>query len=183
MAAAAPVFLGLSMAGTALGAAGQIQAGNAAQQAAYENAQIAELNAQQADLSTADQLGQLKRQTGITFGKQQAGYGKAGVRQSGSVLETLTETLLLADKDAYRIQQAGRFQRQGYLAQATNLRNQGDVAKKSSQIGAASTLLTGWGSAGLATWMGKGGLATQTQSQTLGGTPTVVTPATTGATG
>jgi hypothetical protein len=150
MAAALPVFAGISLLGTAAGAYGNIQAGNAQRDAAYQNADIAEQNAAQADISTADELRQLSRQTGIILGKQKAGFGYAGVKRSGTALDVLTETANLADRDAYKIQQQGFFQKRGFLQQASNLRYAGDVARTQSRITAGSTLLTGFGQLGLA---------------------------------
>ncbi len=150
MAAALPVFAGISILGTGLGTYGNIQAGNAQRDVAYQNAEIAEQNAAQADIATADELRQLSRQTGITLGKQKAGFGFAGVKRTGTVLDVLTETANLADRDAYKIQQQGFFAKRGYLQQAANLRYSGDVARTQSRITAGSTLLTGFGNLGLA---------------------------------
>ena len=149
MAAALPVFAGISILGTGLGAYGAIQAGNAQRKVAYQNADIAEQNAEQAGIATADELRQLTRQTSITLGKQRAGFGFAGVKRTGTALDVLTETANLADRDAYKIQQRGYFEQRGYLQQASNLRYAGDVARKQSRITAGSTLLTGFGNLGL----------------------------------
>lgn len=162
MAAALPIFAGISVAGTALGAYGQIQAGNAQHDTAYQNADIAEQNAVQSDLSTADQLEQLSRQTGVILGKQKAGFGFAGVKRTGTALEVLTETANLADKDAYRISQQGAFASRGFRQQAVNLRYAGNVARTQSRISAGSTLLTGFGHTALSYGIGKAGSSPQT---------------------
>jgi len=163
MAAALPIFAGVAVAGTALNAYGQLEAGNAARDAHEMNAQIADRNAAQAEASTADQIQQLTRQTGITLGKQRAGFAKAGVKREGSALEVLTDTVNVADRDAYRLNQAGNFAKQGFLMQAQQERHAGKVAQTNSRIGAGSTLLTGFGNTALSFGMGK-----------LGGSPTTL---------
>ncbi len=155
MAAAAPAFAMLSLAGTGLSAYGQIQAGNVQKQIGEQNAQIAEANARQAELATADQLSQLARRRDITIGKQKAAFAAAGVKRTGTALDMLTDTAIVAERDANRIAQAGTFARQGYLMQAAQSRYYGKQAQFSSRIGAGTTLLTGFGQTGLAYGIGK----------------------------
>src|SRR6185295_16554012 len=103
MAAALPVFAGLSIAGSALGAVGQIQQGNAQHAIGEQNAQIAELNAHQSDLSTADQLTQLARSTSLNLGKQRAAFAGSGVKRTGTALDVLADTVNTSERDAYRV--------------------------------------------------------------------------------
>lgn len=149
MAAALPVFAGIAVAGTAVSAYGQLQAGNAQRDAAEFNARTAEINAAQSEAATIDQLQQLARRTRITDSKQRAGYAKAGVKREGTPLEVLTETANLADKDAYRLREQGRLAVQGFQTQAAQARHAGKVAQTNSRIGAGSTLLTGFGNTAL----------------------------------
>ncbi len=146
-----------SIAGTAISAYGQFQAGSAQSRIAEQNAQIAEANARQSDLATADQLEQLATRTRLTIGKQKTGFAKAGVKREGTVLDVLTETANKADRDAYRISETGRFTREGFITQAAQERYRGKVAKQQSLIGAGSTLLTGFGQTGLAYRLGQSG--------------------------
>lgn len=146
-----------SIAGTAMSAYGQIQAGSAKSRIAEQNAQIAEANARQSELATADQLEQLASHTRLVLGKQKAGFAKAGVKRSGTVLDVLTETANKADRDAYRIKETGRFAVEGFTTQAAQQRYMGKVAKQQSYFGAGSTLLTGFGQTALAYRLGKMG--------------------------
>lgn len=155
MAAALPVFAGLAMAGTALNAYGQIEAGQMQAKVASRNAEFAEANAHQVDLATDDRIDQLARKTSITLGKQKAGYAKAGVRLEGSPLEVLAETVNLADKDAFRIAQEGKFQGDSLRYQAAEERQKATYAKRASFIGAGSTLLSGFGQTALSAQLGR----------------------------
>lgn len=159
-----------AVAGTAFSAYGQLRAGEAQARVAEQNALIAEENARQAEASTADKLEQLGRRTSITLGIQRAGYGKAGVKRTGTALDVLTDTVLKADRDAYRIEVEGANAIRAALFQAAQERYKAKVAKQQSYIGAGSTLLTGFGQTGLAWGYGKSSILPSTAPQTLGKT-------------
>ena len=154
MAAAIPIFAGLSIAGTALNAYGQIQAGQMQAKVASQNAEMAEANAHQVDLATDDKIDQIARHTSITLGKQRAGYAKSGVKLEGSPLEVLTETVNLGERDMFRVAKEGEFAGDSLRFSAAQERQKATYVKRASFIGAGSTLLSGFGQTALA---GSGG--------------------------
>jgi len=151
-----------AVAGTAISAYGQYQAGRAAADAAEKNALFAEENARQAELSTADRLEQLSRRTSIFLGKQKVAYAKAGVKRSGTAFDMLTDTVLTAQRDAARINEEGTLAKRAAKFQAEQERYKAKVSRQQSILGAGSTLLTGFGQTALAYGHGRGNLATTT---------------------
>ena len=136
MAAALPVLLGVSIAGTALSAVGQYRAGQAASAAHEYSAGIIERRSAQEEELSRERLSKL-------MASQRALYAKAGVDiSSGSPLLVLAETAAEGEKEALAIRRGGK-------EEATLERYYGKQAKRAGKIGAFSTFLTGMGQAGV----------------------------------
>lgn len=152
----------ITLAGTALGAAGQIQQGQAAAQASKYNAKVADMNAQISERRARDAIerGKLEEQKKRTEnaqieGRQRAAMAANGVDLSfGSPLDTLVDTATLGEVDALTIRSNSYREAYDYKVQAANGRADANLARmraKSESTGgylsAASTLLTGFGKA------------------------------------
>ena len=128
--------------GPALGAYGQIQSGQAANQAAKYNANIAKQNAaitlQQAGL---DADAQQRAAKGI-IGEEKANYGASGV-SGGSVNDVLMSSETSAELDRQNILYRGKLRAMGLMSDAQLDKFSGRQAVTQSYFGAASSLLTG----------------------------------------
>lgn len=164
MAVALPVMAMMSVAGTAMSAYGQLQAGQAQKRISEQNARLAEMNAAQSDLATADKISQLRRNNSLVLGAQKAGYAKAGVAREGTVLDMLTETVLMGERDVYRVEEENRLTKQALMFGAAQERYKGSVAQQNSYWGAGSTLLSGWGQTALSYRLGQSGIAANNAS-------------------
>lgn len=148
----------MMVAGSAIGAYGQIQAGNAASAAANYQAQVATMNAGFAEKRAQDALmrGQeeeerVRREGGQLQGQQTAQMAAAGVDLSfGSPLDVLIDTSMGIELDAMRTRrnaalEAEDFDRQAwnYRADAGMSRAEGKNAKTAGYIGAAGSILSG----------------------------------------
>lgn len=154
---------GLMIAGTAIGAYGQVQAGNAAAAAANYQAQVATMNAGFAEKRAADALTRgkeeeerVRREGGQLMGQQTAQMAAAGLDLGfGSPLDVLIDTSTGIELDALRTRrnaalEAEDFDRQAwnYKADAGMSRAEGKNAKQAGRIGAVGTLLSGGAKAG-----------------------------------
>lgn len=138
------VALTASLAGSLIGAYGQYQAGET-------QADIANVNAKQAEQQAADAASigaveeeRYRRQVAALQGRQRAAFAGNGVDfTSGTPLGVLTETAKTGELDALTIRTNAMRQAWGYKAQAANYRAEGALARRSSRYNAASTVLTG----------------------------------------
>jgi len=145
-----------------LGAMGQIQQGQAANQAARYNAQVAQMNAQLAEERARDALERgreeeqkHRRQTAQTIGKQQVAMAANGLDLSfGSPLDLIVDTAVMGEldaltikKNAYREERDHRQQANNYRAEAGMQLAAGKNAKRQSIFAAGGTLLGGFGDA------------------------------------
>lgn len=152
----------LTIGSTLMGAAGQIQQGQAANAAAQYNAQVAEMNATLSDRRAKDaiergaQEEQRKRhEVAKIKGQQIAGMAANGVDLTfGSPLDTIVDTAILGELDAltirqntYREEYDHRVDGMNQRAGATLQRAQGKAAQTAGYLGAAGTVLTGAGKA------------------------------------
>lgn len=148
----------LTLAGTALGAVGQIQQGQAAAEAGRYNAKVAEMNAAISERQARDALerGKLEEQKKRTqvqqvLGRQKAAMAANGVDVSfGSPLDTLVDTATMGEIDALTIRSNSAREAYDYRvraangqAQATLDRMNADSAETGGYLAAAGTLLTG----------------------------------------
>jgi hypothetical protein len=149
MAAALPVIgVVAAVAGTAMSAYGQIQAGNAAEAAAQYNATIAQQQAAEKAQAAKSQAFNLSEQRRMTIGKQIAAYGASGVSpNSGTPLDVLSHTASEYERDIqYAGIEAGEATQAGYEQAQLDLMY-GKQAQTAGWIGAGSTLFSGLGKA------------------------------------
>ncbi len=135
MAAALPILIGVSVAGTVLSAVGQLRASKT-QAAAYEyNAKVDKRKALHEEQASRTRFKRL-------MASQRALYAKAGVDlSSGSPIEVLSHTAALGEQEALNIRIGGQ--------EASALGNfYARTTRTAGKIGAGATLLTGLGQAG-----------------------------------
>ena len=113
--------------GSVAGAGAQIGTGIAAGKEFDRSASLSRSRGQQA---SADQIRAGKR----LAGKQRARFAKAGVEQSGSVLDVLAQTAADAQLNADRA-------RAGFEQDAQDLESRGGTARTAGILGAGKTLL------------------------------------------
>ncbi len=159
------IAIALTIGSTLLGAAGQIQQGQAAARAAEYNAKVAEMNATLSDRRAQDAIerGKFEEQrkrveVAKIKGQQVAAMAANGVDLSfGSPLDTIVDTAVLGEIDALTIR--SNAYRESYdhevdavnqRAGATIKRMEGQSAKTGSYLAAGGTILGGmsnaWGS-------------------------------------
>ena len=154
-----PVTMALvGVAGTALGAYGQIQAGQQAAAAAEYNAAVARNNQIIADRQAEDALkrGQVaeeeqRRRTRAMAGTQRAALAASGVQlDQGSPVDILSDTAQFGELDALTIRNNAEREAYGYRVQGMNFGAEAGLqqaraasAMPSALIGAGSTLLSG----------------------------------------
>lgn len=167
------LVLALTLGSTLIGAAGAIQQGQAAAQAADYNAQVQEMNAQLSERQAKDALErgandeQKKRQqVAQILGQQQLSMAANGVDISfGSPLDTLVDTATLGEIDALTIRQNAYRESYGYEVDAVNrragatlTRMEGEAAETAGYLDAFGSVLTGAGKAYSTYKSGVGGI-------------------------
>ena len=141
--------------GTLANVVGNIQQGQAAKAASNYNVAVEQENIKAAQASTADTVERIEHTRDLTLGNQRAGFSGAGVRLEGSPLRVASETIRLADRDAWRARVTGDYAVAGATARANYARYSGDVAVRQSYTNAFGSLLTGGGQLGLSYLQGK----------------------------
>lgn len=156
------IMMALTVGSTLLGAAGQIQQGQATAAANRYNAQIMEMNATLAERKAKDALErgaieeQRKRQEVARIrGQQTAAFAANGVDlQFGSPLDTIVDTAVMGELDALTIRTNAHRESYDYRMDAVNKRSgaalsrsQADSAVIGSIAGAGGTVLAGAGKA------------------------------------
>jgi len=154
--------LALGLASTLMGAAGAVQQGQAASQAAEYNSKVSAMNADLADRRAKDALvrGQKEEQQKLfekaqIMGKQKAAAAANGVDITfGSPLDNIVDTAKLGEIDALTIRQNANRESYDYRVQAVNQNAQSelqsmqaDSAKTGGYLSAFGTLLGGAGDA------------------------------------
>lgn len=155
------ISMALTLGATLLGAAGQVQQGQAAKEAGEYNAKVGEMNATLAERRAKDALErgkveeQQKRQEvqGV-LGRQQAAMAANGVDITfGSPLDTLIDTSTMGELDALTIRTNTAREAYDFRVDAANKRAgasmdraAGNNALKGSYLGAGGTVLTGMAS-------------------------------------
>lgn len=150
-----------SVVGTGVAVYGQMQAANAASEAAKYNAQIAQNNQMLANQeavdakSRGDIMAQEKaNQTAGVLGRQKASLAANGVDvNTGSSVDLESDTMAAGQLDELTIQNNAARESAGYTNQSVNYSNQAAMDEASSQqaetagaLAAGSTLLKGAGS-------------------------------------
>ena len=148
----------LAIIGTAVSAYGSIAQGSAHAQAAEANAAAAERNANnarwranQVEDKKAREMSELHWQRQQTLAKQRVAMAGSGIdSQSGSGLNQLQSTAVLAKKDEDNLEWNAALEKYGYDYQATEFDNQASAfksqassARTAGTIGAISSLAMG----------------------------------------
>jgi hypothetical protein len=135
-----------TIAGTAVSALGQIQAGKAQESAAEYNAQVAKNNASAEMERAGYDAGLIKDEARRTRAAQRAAFAANGLEGStGSPVAVLGDTSGQAEMDILARLYGGKSQATAYGNEARAQIAQGKAAKQASMIGAGTTLLTGFG--------------------------------------
>ncbi len=153
------------VAGAALGAAGQIQAGKAAERQGKAEQEILDFNAKikereaAAELERSEAAARKFGEEGEALkGKQRVAIARGGVLASeGTPAFLLEETAFNLEADRLEILKEGFLSKSFRLSEAENLRAsgraakvRGKAAKSASRFQATGTLLTGLGTAAIA---------------------------------
>lgn len=148
----------LTIGSTVMGAAGQIQQGQAAKKAGEYNAKVAEMNATLSERRARDALErgaveeQRKRQEVAQLkGRQIASMAANGVDVGyGSPLDSIVDTAVLGEMDALTIRSNAYRENYDFKVDAANgrasasmARAEGKNAASAGYLGAAGTVLTG----------------------------------------
>jgi hypothetical protein len=137
----------LAATGGLLGAAGSIQQGQAEYAAADYNAKMAEENARQSRIQSAEEARRQKISSAKQIGDIRASYGASGIVSSeGSALDILQESSAAAALDYLTIKHQGEVKAAAYQQEANVSRMRGNAARTGSYFKAASSLLSAAGS-------------------------------------
>lgn len=158
------LMMGLTLLGTigstVMGAYGQMQQGEAAAQAAEYNAKVGEMNATLAERRARDAIERgnederrKRAEVQQIMGRQKAAMAANGVDLTfGSPLDTIVDTAVLGELDALTIRSNTYREAYEHEVDATNRRAgaqlnrmEGASALQAGRIGAAGTVLTGFG--------------------------------------
>ena len=150
----------ISLAGAAVSAYGQMQQAKAANAQADYQSKVANNNARTAEMEAqyAEQQGQKnaeaqRRRTAVLVGAQRARMGASGaVVDSGSFLDLTLDTAHQGELDAMALLEEGQMEAWRARIQGTNYQAQGKLfgmSKTNPYIGAAGTLISGAGQAGM----------------------------------
>jgi hypothetical protein len=137
--------LALSIGGGVMGAAGSIQKGQAAQQAAQYNAAVDQQRAAEEKDQAAAQTQDYIRKGSDAESSAVAMQGATGVTGSGSPLMVDENTVRQVALGAARTLQGGQLRASRLQDDATLQKMKGDNAVTSSYLDAGSSLLTGFG--------------------------------------
>lgn len=149
----------VSMAGSAMSAYGKIRAGSEADKMFNRNAQIAEIQAQDAIARGKIEEKKARRVTEQVIGAQRVGLAAQGVDVNrGSALDVQADAAYLGELDVLTIRNNAAKEAWGFRTQADDLRYRGKVAKQEGWSGAANTILAGSTSILLSKYGGMGGM-------------------------
>ena len=156
------LMMALTIGSTIMGAAGQIQQGQATAAANNYNAKVQMMNAEISDRRAKDALErgakeeqQKRRENQQLLGKQQAAMAANGVDLTfGSPLDVLVDSSVLGELDALTIRSNTNREEYDYRVQGANQRSQAQMSKGAASsaltagyMGAAGTVLGGAGNA------------------------------------
>lgn len=150
--------ISLTVAATAVTAAGTLYGGYRAKQEGDYNAAVANNNATLERQQAADALERGKdeevryyRQLAQLKSQQQAAFAANGLDTTfGSAADTIVDTNIIGQADAYALRENTQREARGYLISAQNMREEGRAAKRQgrdalvgSVIEASGTILSG----------------------------------------
>ena len=154
-----------TMLAAAIGAAGTVMQGMAANSAAKAQAQAAEQNARIAEAQGHDAIERggdeelrLRRQAAIRRGNARAQAAASGIdADSGSMLDTRNADISETERDAAAIRYNAARERWGYQVQAQNYRNEASAARASGRNALFSSIIGAGTQLGTAAWNQWGG--------------------------
>jgi len=154
--AALPAGLGtaLSIGGSAIGAIGAIQSGNAASAAASYNAKTADRDAVVADQNRKLAITQsridaedTRRDNRRTLASIRANYGASGLSMAGSPLDVLEDTAVEQELDARRVEYEGRARGREGALQMLGLGESAALDRAEAKTSKTAGYLSGFGTA------------------------------------
>jgi hypothetical protein len=132
----------VAAAGTAISAAGQVKAGNAARRLGDFNAAVAEVQSRDALLRGAEEEGKFRQQVEQLIGTQRAGFAGQMVEVgTGSAADVQADAAYLGELDALTIRSNALRESWGYKVEAENARLGGQNAQAASRWNAGATIL------------------------------------------
>lgn len=133
--------------GTGMSAYGQTRSGKETKGIYDRNAQLAELQAQDAIERGQVEETKSRRQTEQVIGRQRVSLAAQGVDiNKGSALDVQADAAYLGELDALTIRNNAAKEAWGYRVQAQDYRYRGKVAQREGQFGAFKTILGSTGS-------------------------------------
>jgi len=132
-----------SIATSILGGVTQAQSASAGADIARQNAGISRLSAAASLQAGQVSASQIRYAAFKTKGQQRSAYAKAGLAQSGSLLDVMADTAVQYELDAQRAVYAGELRALGLEREASMQEYQGDVMRRSGMIGGITTALAG----------------------------------------
>lgn len=143
--------------GAGMSAYGQTRAGKETKGIYDRNAQLAELQAQDAIERGQVEEKKARRQTEQVIGQQRVSLAAQGVDiNKGSALDVQADAAYLGELDALTIRNNAAKEAWGYRVQAQDYRYRGKVAQREGQFGAFRSILGSTGSVLLAKYGGGG---------------------------
>ena len=156
-------MLPLLIAGAALGAYGQIQAGNAADKVANYNSDILRQRAKLTEQAMQSETERMHKQARSLKATQEVGFAKSGaVVSSGTPLMVFAEQAGEMEKDVLQMRRNKMIEAQGLRSEAAMAKYEGEQAKTAARIGAVASLLSAGGKAGMLAGSSGGGASTGT---------------------
>jgi len=136
--------VGVSLAGSAVSAYGQIQAGRAQARVARHNQQLALAAAVDARLRGDFEEGELRRKASSFIGRQRTVIAESGaVVDEGTALNLTQDTAQIAELNALAIRVNAAREAFGFEAQAFGFGAEADLSSLSGTIGGIGALLLG----------------------------------------
>lgn len=138
------VLVGLYVGGLVLDSVGKVKAGNAAKRAGEFNAQVAELQADDALQRGREDESRIRQGVRVGIGSQRAGFAGQNVDVgSGSAVDVQADAAYLGELDALTTRNNAMREAWGYRVEAQNYRMGGQQAQSASRWNAAGTVLGG----------------------------------------
>lgn len=131
--------------GSLLGAAGQIQQGQAAARAAEYNADTLQMQASMIKEKAKVDARALRTQGIRELGSMRASYAASGVQLEGSALDVLADSARRIKRDELTTKHQGVLEAKMKMRDAQQVRMEGRAAKRAGNMAAVGTLLGGAG--------------------------------------
>lgn len=141
------IAIATTVAGTAMSAYGMYQTGKYNQQVAENNAQTAELQAEDAIERGEEDTRLKRREIARLKGQQRTAIASSGlVVDEDTGADVLMDTEMLGTEDVLAIRNNAQREAWAYRTQASNFRAGGALARAEGDFGATASLLSGAGS-------------------------------------